>query len=478
MCTRIPAQTMRANRLRCMQQRMRWVGGLLSVVGLLFVGFISRGAVLAQATRPTVVVAPISGMIDLGIAPFVERVLRDAERDGAAAVIFEINTFGGRVDAAVLVRDALLSSRVRTIAFINRRAISAGALIALATEQIAIADGGTIGAATPVQAGSPGAPAKPVEEKTVSYVRKEFRSTAESRKRPLLVAEAMVDADVEIAGLIEKGKLLTLTTEEALAQGVADVRAGSIEAVLTAFDLENAIVQRAGMNWAEQFVRLLTNPVIASLLLSVGLLGILVEIRTPGVGLPGLAGLSSLALYLGGHWIVRLAGWEELLLVLVGLGLLAVEVFVIPGFGVAGVAGIVAVLAGLSLSLVGAGATVDAIGGAIGRVTLSMVLAIVLSLIVMRLVTRTRLGRGLVLETDLDAGDGWESTPASDHRLLGATGQAHTMLRPAGIADFAGERVDVVSDGELIEPGTAIIVSRVDGNRVVVRRHQATQGDA
>ncbi len=158
---------------------------------------------LAQKT-PVVYVAPIEGIIDLGIAPFVQRVLNEATQEGAAVVILEINTFGGRVDGAVLIRDALLNARVRTVAFVNKRAISAGALISLAAEKIVMADGGTIGAATPVQIGQPGAPAQPVEEKTVSYVRKEFRATAESRRRPPLVAEAMVDADVEIPGLIKK----------------------------------------------------------------------------------------------------------------------------------------------------------------------------------------------------------------------------------------------------------------------------------
>jgi len=160
-----------------------------------------------RGTQQVVFVARIEGVIDLGLAPFVERVLEEAATAGAAAVILEINTFGGRVDAAVLIRDALLRARVRTVAFVNKRAISAGALISLAAETIAMADGGTIGAATPVEIGLPGAPAQPVAEKTVSYMRKEFRATAESRKRPPLLAEAMVDADVEIPGVIDTGAL-------------------------------------------------------------------------------------------------------------------------------------------------------------------------------------------------------------------------------------------------------------------------------
>ncbi|HUF26963.1 MAG TPA: hypothetical protein VMM18_08305, partial [Gemmatimonadaceae bacterium] len=132
----------------------------------------------AQA-RPIVYVIPIEGMIDMGLAPFVQRTLTEASRANAAAVILEINTFGGRVDAAVVIRDALLSSPLRTVAFVNRRAISAGALISLASEKIAMADGGTVGAATPVQAGAPGATPGAVEEKSVSYLRSEFRATAD-----------------------------------------------------------------------------------------------------------------------------------------------------------------------------------------------------------------------------------------------------------------------------------------------------------
>ena len=162
----------------------------LTVLTLLMLGAVSDEA----RAESVVYVIPVEGIIDLGLAPFVERVLDEAGSAGAAAVILEIDTFGGRVDAAVQIRDALLRAKVKTVAFINKRAISAGALIGLAAETIAMTDGGTIGAATPVQIGLPGGPAQPVEEKTVSYIRKEFRATAESRKRPPLLAEAMVEA--------------------------------------------------------------------------------------------------------------------------------------------------------------------------------------------------------------------------------------------------------------------------------------------
>ncbi len=449
--------------------------GALIIIGFAILGSAnSSKPLLGQSKAPIVYVAPIEGIIDLGLAPFVERVLTEATQQGATAVILDINTFGGRVDAAVVIRDLLINARVMTVAFINKRAISAGALISLAAEKIVMADGGTIGAATPVQMGQPGAPAQPVEEKTVSYVRKEFRATAESRKKPPLIAEAMVDSDVEIPGLIAKGKLLTLTTEEALKHKVADFRADSIEKLLAQLGLEKAEVRRPLPNWAENLVRILTHPVTSSLLITVGMLGIILELRTPGFGVPGALGIASLALFFWGHWLVQLAGWEELLLVGSGIFLLALEIFVVPGFGITGILGIAATLGGLSLSLVGAGATWEFMLNAVGQVVFSLLAALIVSLFTLKYLPRLPFGRQLILDTELPTGEGFVSAPQSDLTWQGKTGRAVSPLRPAGIADIESHRVDVVSDGEFIETGAPIIVSRVDGNRIVVRRHQST----
>lgn len=443
------------------------VGRLLALV----VGCLAAFApALGDDKRPVVYVVPIDGIIDLGLAPFVRRVLNEANDAGAAAVILEINTFGGRVDAAVQIRDALLGARIPTVAFVNKRAISAGALIGLAAEKLVMAGGGTIGAATPVQMGQPGAAAQPVEEKTVSYVRKEFRATAESRKRPPLLAEAMVDADVAIPKVIEKGKLLTLTTEEALKNGLIDFRADTLESTLEQLGLGGAELLRASPNWAENMVRILTHPVVSSLLLTVGILGIIIEIRTPGFGVPGALGITSLSLFLWGHWLVQLAGWEELLLVAGGLFFLLLEAFFIPGFGIVGALGIVAVLAGLALSLVGAGVTSATLLLATARVFLSLLFALVGSLVLLRFLPHLPFGRRLILATGLSAAEGYASAPESDSHLLGRRGRASSTLRPAGIAEFDGQRVDVVSDGELIDAGEPVEVTRVDGNRIVVRR--------
>lgn len=434
-----------------------------------FVG--STATLVAQESKRFVYVVPIEGMIDLGLAPFIQRILKEAADNQAAAVVLEINTFGGRVDAAVQIRDALLDSNITTIAFINKRAISAGALISLASSKIAMASGGTIGAATPVQAGQPGEGAKPVEEKTVSYVSKEFRSTAEARDRPPRIAEAMVDADIAIPNVINKGKLLTLTTAEAIRLKVADIEANTVIDALVAFGISDAELLYRKPNWAENIVRTLTHPVVSSLLISIALVGILVELRTPGFGFAGAIGISSLSLFLWGHWIAQLVGWEEVLIALAGVVLLVIELFVIPGFGIVGILGILAILAGLVLSLVSAGDAPQVIVMSAVRVMIALGIAIVVTLVLMKFLPRMPFGRRLVLETELSAGNGFDSSPPSDHRLMGKEGISSTPLHPAGIAEFHGERVDVVSEGELIDAGVTVKVVKVDGNRVVVRRH-------
>ncbi len=454
-------------------QRLRLIAfGMLGLLGVLALLLASSNSP-AQNARKIVYLVPIDGVIDLGLAPLVARVLSEAAEAGASAVILDINTFGGRVDAAVLIRDALLHAKVPTVAFVNKRAISAGALIALAAEKIAMADGGTIGAATPVVMGAPGAAPLPVAEKTVSYMRKEFGATAEARKRPPLLAEAMVDADVEIKGVIDKGKLLTLTTDEAMQHTLADFRANNVDAVLQHLGLAGAEVRQAVPTWAEALVRFLTNPIVSSLLMTVGILGVITEIRTPGFGVPGVIGLSSLGLFFWGHWLVQLAGYEEMLLVGVGLLLLAIELFVTPGFGIVGTLGVGALLGGLGLSLVGAGATWEVIVNAVWQVVLSLIVAIGAALVLLRFLPRLPFGRRLVLDSVLPAEEGFASAPETDQNWLGKHGTAVSTLRPAGVADLGGQRVDVVSDGEFIEAGEPIEVTRVDGNRIVVRRPHA-----
>jgi membrane-bound serine protease (ClpP class) len=285
----------------------------------------------------------------------------------------------------------------------------------------------------------------------------------------------MVDADVEIPGLVAKGKLLTLTTEEALAHGVADFRADDLAAVLAQLGIADAEIRRPAPSWAETIVRFLTHPVVSSLLMTVGMVGIIVELRTPGFGVPGALGIASLGLFFWGHWLVRLAGWEEILLVGLGLAFLALELFVIPGFGVTGIIGIVAILAGLGMTMVGGGATWNAILVALGRVAFSLLAALALSLVALRFLPRLPWGRRLVLADELPVGGGFTPVTEDPRRWLGKHGTTLSPLRPAGIADIHGERIDVVSTGAKEDAGEPVEVIRVEGPRIVVRVRTPTE---
>jgi len=441
---------------------------LLAIVGLMGLWLGPSSASAPSDRKATVHRVQIEGMIDLGLAPLVRRAIAEATEAGSAALIVEINTLGGRVDAAIQIRDALLDASIPTIAFVHRRAISAGALIALACDRIVMAGASTIGAAQPVLAGAPGGATQPVSEKTVSFLRKEFRATAEARKRPPLIAEAMVDADVVVEGLSEKGKLLTLTTQQAIEAGIADSQADTIGALLKTLPLEGATIREVMVNWAEALVRLLTHPVVSSLLMTAGLVGIITEIRTPGFGVPGAVGITSLSLFFWGHWLVQLAGWEELLLVALGIGLLIAEVFILPGFGIAGVLGILALVTGLGASLVGESAIWPDWIDAAWQVAAVLVITVVVMIIVLRWLPRNRFARRLILDDAMPAAKGYASAPEHEHALLGRTGVAASPLHPAGLAHIDAQRIDVVSDGGFIEAGTPVSVVRVDGNRVVV----------
>jgi membrane-bound serine protease (ClpP class) len=416
---------------------------------------------------------PIEGTIDLGLSAFVERAL--ASHADAAVVVLDINTFGGRVDAAIKIRDALLAHKARTVAFIHPRAISAGALISLACDVIAMTSGATMGAVTPMTADGSGQ-SEAVEEKMTSYMRTEMRSTAEAKGRRGDIAEAMVDRSVAIEGIVEGGKLLTLDTDRALKLNIADVQVESLSELLQKLGLDAPKVQDTQENWAEKIARFLTDPTVSGLLMSLGMLGLLIELYSPGVGLPGAVGVVCLVLFFGGHTITNLAGLEELLLMAAGLILVAVEIFVLPGFGIAGIAGAICIGASFVLTLLALPVSVawdlGLVGEALERVSLSFLITLVLGVIAARFLPRTRAARGLVLSEATRASEGYASAPA-ETALLGVIGEAITDLHPSGKAELGGVRHDVVTEGEYIERNTKVVVVEAAPGRLVVRKSTA-----
>ncbi len=421
--------------------------------------------VLGQEVRHgSIYRVPIHGTIELGLAPFVERSLKEAQRSGAAAVILELETPGGRVDAAQRIANAIGDSGVPVYAFVNRHAYSAGALIALATEGIYMRPGSVMGAATPIVGSGEKAP-----EKIVSAMRSQMRALAEARGLDPRVAEAMVDEDIEIEGVVDEGKLLTLTTSEAVGLGFAQ-EVEDWDALMEELGHAGSPVLNMGVNWAERIVRFLSSPIVAPFLLSLGFLGLIAEIKSPGLGLAGLAGLLSLSLFFGSHMILGLAGIEDLILFGVGAILIGVEIFIIPGFGLFGVLGGVGVLSGVFLSLVGGIPTIPDFAQA-GAILSTAILIILLTswALLRHLPQSNRLAQiGVFLVTKGERTKGWASATRRPD-LVGREGVALTDLRPSGTALFGEERVDAVSESEWIEEGTDIKVVSSEGDRVVVR---------
>lgn len=420
--------------------------------------------VSVYSQQKLVYLADIDGEIDLGLAPYITRVVSEAEKNNASAIIFKINTFGGRVDAATQIKDAILSSKILTIGFINNRAISAGALIALSCNKIVMVPGSSIGAATVVDQSG-----EKVGEKYQSYMRSEMRSTAERNGRRTDIAEGMVDERVVIEGLTDSTHLITLTSEEAYKYKIADSLITDYRNVLTAFNLKNAEIVHVSSNWAEEVVRFLNNPIISSILIMIGFFGLMAEIKTPGWGLPGTAGLIALILFFGSSYILQLASMLEILLFVLGLVLLLAEIFIIPGFGVTGVSGIALILVSIFLALLGSDPFLDmkTVSMAIIQLSVSLVAALTGIFLLAKFLPKSTAFSRLVLAETQTADKGFVSFP-SDTNLIGKTGIAYTTLRPGGTALIDDRKVDVVADSEYIEKDKKIKVIRVEGIKVVV----------
>ena len=421
---------------------------------------------------------PIEGTIDLGLPPFIQRTLEDAESNEATAVIFDINTFGGRVDAATQIKDAILGADILTIAFINRRAISAGALISLSCEKIYMTGGGLIGAATAVDMTG-----KKGSEKVISFMREEMASTAEKRGRSKEIARGMVDEELTFTHLViggdsikvddiegrKDGKLISLTTEQALKYKIADGTAENMEALLDSLGYSSVQTIETAENWSEAIVRFLTNPVVASLLTTFGFLGILFELQSPGWGVPGFVGLACLILSLSASYIAQLATMSDMLFVLTGLALILLEVLVIPGFGIAGLGGIGLMIYGLYLLLLpDIPVSEEILGQAMDGFLIGLVGAVIGVVLLAKLMIKTKFWEQLTAPDTQKKEDGYSNTFGWES-LQGETGNADTDLHPSGWVRVKDQRIFVVSEGEFIEEGKEIKILSVDGNRVLVR---------
>lgn len=415
----------------CRPRGIRLSLGLIGFVILLLSPFITTLGqhISAQenGTEGAVVIVPIRGTIEPGLGVFLDRAITEAEDDGASMIILDINTPGGRLDTVLEMRSRILESDVPIIAYVNREAFSAGALITIASDEIWMAPGAVFGAATPVD----GATGETSTEKTISAVRSVFRATAEEQGRDPLIAEAMVDPAVVVEGLDSSTSLLTLSPEQARAHGYLDGIAADRDALLEELGMADAPIVEARMTFWERAVSIITDPLVGSVLVLVGMGLIIADAFVAGFGIAAAAGALALGLFFWGYLITGLAGWEDLLLIGIGILLIGLEIFVIPGFGFAGIGGIVSLISGLVMTMTMRDFGTEGFAAEAGAVlttvllTLSAMIVLLMAFIYLlpRMVpSQTAMPRGLQrlsLGATVDEGGGDPSRPGWIVRMSG-----------------------------------------------------------
>ncbi|MFP4660701.1 MAG: NfeD family protein [Halanaerobiales bacterium] len=395
---------------------------------------------------------PITDEVDNGLFKLVERGIAEAEELGADLIVFEIDTYGGYVDPAIKIRDQILKANLPTVTYVGGRAWSAGALVALAGETLVMSEASSIGAAE----------VRPYSEKQISALRKEFKATAEVRDKNADLAAAMVDADMVIEGITARDKLLTLTAEEALEHNMTDYKVKTRDEMYIALGYSPGRIVTVEMTMAEKAARIITDPYVTTILLTIGILALIAEVLIPGFGVAGTVGLLSLGMVFSSYVYYDVAGWGIMILMLVGLVLLALEVFVIPGFGITGIGGIIAIFTSIYFLF-------PSFEVAVGAIATILILTIAGIIVLFKVFGSSRLWENISLEESQSREAGYLAQ--SDRKSLkGKVGKTVTPLRPAGIALVEGERIDVVSEGGFIDKNEEIIVYQIAGNRIVVKK--------
>ncbi len=434
-----------------------------------------------------VYIIPIHDTIDTALIYVIRRGLLEAEKVGADAIIFDIDTPGGRVDAAEDILNMLRGVKTPLYTLVNPNAISAGAIIAMATDHIYMTPGSKIGDAMPIMLGLTGEVQpmpESIEEKSVSYVAAMIRSAAQHRGHDPLLAEAMVrrDAEYKIGDEVisKKGRLLTLTNKDAerlvgpekrplLSNGTVE----NLNDLLRTLGKENCQKIILKVTSAEEIARFIES--ISIILLGLGLLGLYIEFKTPGFGLPGISGIILLAIWFWGSHIAGLAGLEEVALFLLGVILLGVELFVFPGIILPGIIGLVLIIAAILMGMTQHYPgdpwypTVPRLISSALHFTPSLLITVAGAILAAIFLPKAPLFNKLILNAAITPQT--NSTPAKGNQdMVGKQGITETRLNPAGAARFGDTHLNVVARGEFIEPGEKIIIAETQGNRIIVER--------
>ena len=422
---------------------------------------------------------PIHGTIDMGLPHFIQRVVNEAEEHNAKAIIFDIDTFGGRVDAATQIKDIILDSEVTTVAFINKRAISAGALISLSCDSIFMTPGASIGAATAVDLKG-----NKASEKVISYMREEMASTAEANNRSREIATSMVDEDLSISYLLNlsgdtltskdvegfsEGKLITLSTHLAVQLGISNKEIETYDDLLIHLNFADAETVKVTETWSEVLVRFLTNPMVAPLFMSLGMLGLFMEIKSPGFGVPGIFGLICLGLFFGSHLLVGLADMTEMLILFAGIMLILLEILVIPGFGVAGISGIGLIFYAFFKMLIGTYPSSEDYQFAYLGLSVGIITSFIIAVIIYKTFPKTELYKRLIPFTPQKSEEGFTISRGYE-KLIGETGITTTDLRPSGKVEIQGKTYQAFSHGSYIDKDEEILVDGIDENQLMVKK--------
>lgn len=477
---------------------------ILITFWFLFLGNIAYASQKVQK----VYIIPVSGTVEPGMAAYIKRALEEIQeeiRDETDAVfIFKMDTFGGRVDAALDIVDTISNvPKGKTIAFVEKRAISAGALIALSSNLLFMKENTIIGDCAPIINTKEGQ--KMAGEKVQTVLRAKFRALARKNNYPVVLAESMVTIDMEVyqvetenekkfmdkkeyddltkaekekiikkKTLVAKGELLTMHDAEAFDLGFSQKSVKDIKEILSILGYDKTEIITIKESWSETLVRFV-QPFLPVLML-IGIGAIYTEIKAPGFGLPGAIGILCLGLVFFGQYLVGLANYTELLILLIGVLLLGVEVFVLPGFGVAGITGLFVIAAGLVLSFQGFVIPDPSFPWEsallmknIAQVMGSFLFAFLISLFMIRFVLPriSKIINGPYLEATLSASH--VAAPAVLSIKPGDTGIAHTFLRPSGKVMIHNEKIDAITRGEFIEQGKPVMIDKVERNRIIVK---------
>ena len=446
---------------------------------LWIVTVLALAATAFTAEPGPVIVVPIRTEISSAQFFFLRRALKDAERRHASAIVLDMDTYGGEVKAAIDSMDALMKTRVPTFTFINDKAISAGSMIALATQKIYMTPTAVIGAAAPVMAGGEDL-AKTMADKTVSMLSAKVRAASQKNGHSAEIAEAFIskEKEIKIGDIVidRADSLLTLSAEEAATfyNGkplLAEAVVGTIEELLQRAGIAGKI-ERLEPTGFEQLAFWIT--ALSPLLLLGGMIGAYIEFKTPGFGVPGIIGLTCFALFFAGHFVAGLAGWEVVVCFAIGVALVVGELFLHPGTVIPGLVGALMMFGALVWAMIDRypsqpiWPTEDMLLRPMINVGIAIVGSGALIAVLVKYLPSSPLYRRIALVSALPGGDGSAIPESARSVHAGMTGSAKTMLRPSGKADFAGHPVDVVTEGGFIEAGATVRVVLVEGARVVV----------